>query len=596
MSKLTTEEYLMNVQRSRLVPREHLLSVLKEYSETFQIRNRKKVPLEHLAQFLIEKRLLTQWQHARLLKGQTSGFYLGKYRLLRHLGSGGMSSVYLAEHQHMRRLVAIKVLPVSAKDDPSLLKRFQQEAKAIASLNHKNIVHAYSFDDDGTTYYMVMEYVEGSDLQKLVEKNGPLDPITAAYYIRQAAEGLAHAHGKGLIHRDVKPGNLLVDAAGTVKLMDLGLVQIVQDDTGLTREQKGAIIGTADYLAPEQAVDSHSIDHRADLYALGATFYFLLTGSPPFPTGTIAQRLVKHQIEEPKPISEFRSDVPPALVEIVSTLMAKKPVDRYQAAEAVVEALDIWLDLQDEQEVSANTEKAALLGLPSLDSGAWERSEVRSPFAADSSTGEVVVRDVFDSESVSVLDVNDLSGVHRAASRKSSRRFLMIAVALLLGVAVAAGAGFALTNSQAAEQEIVAEAYLGVNLRDAPAQEVSVWINGEQFPLPSKGPVEFGLPQGKHEVAVFRTGCKPYRLTVTIPEGQRREIVPPWHWTEERVRKRQLELLSLQIEQTLSAEPSDPAEIRRLNETLIAFQDRWPQTPESRSAEKLQKKLQRLGE
>ena len=214
-----------------------------------------------------------------------------------------MSSVYLAEHVLMQRRVAIKVLPKDRVEDSSYLARFHREAQAAAALDHRNIVRAYDVDNDGSNHYLVMEYVEGRDLQHIVKEDGPLDYAAAAEYIRQAAEGLAHAHQAGLIHRDVKPANLLVDQKNVVKVLDLGLARFTDESkASLTVAFDENVLGTADYLAPEQALDSHGVDARADIYGLGCSLYYLLTGHPPFPGGTLPQRLMMHQKQPPPSI------------------------------------------------------------------------------------------------------------------------------------------------------------------------------------------------------------------------------------------------------------------------------------------------------
>ena len=195
-------------------------------------------------------------------------------------------------------------------------------------------------DNDGSIHYLVMEYVEGRDLQHIVKEDGPLDYAAAAEYIRQAAEGLAHAHQAGLIHRDVKPANLLVDQKNVVKVLDLGLARFTDEDkASLTVAYDENVLGTADYLAPEQALDSHGVDARADIYGLGCSLYFLLTGHPPFPGGTLPQRLMMHQKQPPPSIYLDRPDAPPDLVDICLKMMAKKPDQRYQSAAEVAKVL-----------------------------------------------------------------------------------------------------------------------------------------------------------------------------------------------------------------------------------------------------------------
>ncbi len=251
-----------------------------------------------------------------------------------------MSSVYLAEHTRMADKRAIKVLPRTRVKDATYLARFQLEAKAIASLNHPNIVSAYDIDNEGDTHYIVMEYVQGVDLQVLVRRDGPRSPAEAALLLAQAADGLQHAHERGVIHRDVKPANILLDTNGRIRLLDMGLALVAaQDEESLTVVHNENVLGTADYLAPEQALNSHKVDHRADIYGLGCTLYFLLTGKPPFPEGTLAQRIAKHQREMPASIRKYRNDCPGELEGICVKMMQKEPEYRYQSAADVAEAL-----------------------------------------------------------------------------------------------------------------------------------------------------------------------------------------------------------------------------------------------------------------
>ena len=338
MSKLKVESFLDLVRRSGLVEHDQLdrtVSVLEQENAGQKLSDSRIV-----AKRLVDVGLLTDWQSQNLLNGRHKGFFLGKYKLLGHLGTGGMSSVYLAEHVVMRRRVAIKVLPQDRVEDSSYLQRFLREAQMAAALEHPNVVRAYDIGQEGKVHYLVMEFVEGRDLYELVKHEGPLPYDMAARFIGQAATGLAHAHAKGLIHRDVKPANLLVDAKGTVKILDLGLARFTHDeDYSLTIAHDEEVLGTADYLAPEQALNSHEVDARADIYSLGCTLYYVLTGHPPFPEGTLAQRLMKHQHEEPTPIVDDRPDVPVELVRICNKMMVKKPAERYQSALEVRQAM-----------------------------------------------------------------------------------------------------------------------------------------------------------------------------------------------------------------------------------------------------------------
>jgi len=298
-----------------------------------------------LAAWFIDRNLLTQWQVDNLLSGKHKGFRLGSYKLLGKLGRGGMSTVYLAEHELMRRRAAIKVLPRRRVDDSSYLARFHREAQAAAALDHPNIVRIYDVSSDGNVHFIAMEYIEGRDLQSLVATQGRLDFDTAADYIAQTALGLQHAHEAGLIHRDVKPANCLANAKGLIKVLDMGLAKFNEENeaVSLTIAHDENVLGTADYLSPEQAIDSHNVDHRSDIYSLGCTFYFLLTGHAPFPEGSLAQRLLKHQREMPRGILEERPDAPRDLVAICNRMMDKLPDRRYQSAGEVAEVLAEWL-------------------------------------------------------------------------------------------------------------------------------------------------------------------------------------------------------------------------------------------------------------
>jgi serine/threonine protein kinase len=335
----TVSEFLDLVRRSGVVEEKRLDAYVEK------LRTAESVPAEpaKLAGLLVRDGLVTQFQAEQILLGKWRRFTIGKYKVLERLGSGGMGSVYLCEHKLMRRRVAVKVLPSAKARDESALHRFYREARAVAALDHANIVHAYDIDQDGDLHFLVMEYVDGASLQELIRKTGPMDPIRAAHYIRQAAMGLAAAQQRGLVHRDIKPGNILIDRTGCVKILDMGLARFFNDeDDNLTKKFDENVLGTADYLAPEQAIDSHEVDVRADIYSLGATFYFMLTGKTPFGDGTVAQKLIWHQTRQPKSLASVRPDLPAGMAAVVDKMMAKDPGQRYQTPAALAEALAPW--------------------------------------------------------------------------------------------------------------------------------------------------------------------------------------------------------------------------------------------------------------
>lgn len=334
----TTEEFLDLLRKSGVVEENRLTAWLDK------ARGEGLYPAEpqKLAETMLRQGLLTDFQAEQLLQGKWRRFSIGKYKVLERLGAGGMGSVFLCEHKLMRRRVAVKVLPTGPAQDASALERFQREAQVIASLDHPNIVRAYDIDQDEDLHYLVMEYVDGASLQDLIRRAGPLSPVRAAHYIRQAAIGLQHAHEtKNIVHRDIKPGNVLVDRLGTVKILDMGLARFFHDDKdNITQKYDESVLGTADYLAPEQALDSHAVDIRADIYSLGATMYYCLTGKTPFPDGSVAQKLIWQQTRQPKSVTSFRSDVPAELLAVMDKMMAKDPAQRYQRPDEVAAALD----------------------------------------------------------------------------------------------------------------------------------------------------------------------------------------------------------------------------------------------------------------
>ncbi len=336
-SPTTAEELIDLAKKSGVVDEKRLNAVLEK------LRGTSGIPAEpgKLAGIFVRDGVLTHFQAEQFLLGKWRRFTIGKYKVLEQLGKGGMGSVYLCEHKFMRRRAAVKVLPAAKAEDPSSLERFYREARAVAALDHPNIVRAYDIDQDDKLHFLVMEYVDGSSLQEIIKRHGPLDIIRACHYVRQAAIGLQHAHQTaGLVHRDIKPGNILVDRNGVVKILDMGLARFFHDeDDILTKKYDENVLGTADYLAPEQALDSHGVDIRADIYSLGATFYFILTGSTPFSEGTVAQKLIWHQTRQPKPVRGIRPEVSVELAALIEKMMAKDPAQRYQTPTELADAL-----------------------------------------------------------------------------------------------------------------------------------------------------------------------------------------------------------------------------------------------------------------
>ncbi|MGH7128385.1 MAG: serine/threonine-protein kinase, partial [Planctomycetaceae bacterium] len=262
-----------------------------------------------------------------------------RYQLLELLGRGGMGAVFKAEHRLMQRCVALKLIRKDLTEKADSLERFQREIRAAAKLGHPNIVAAYDAEQAGDVHFLVMEYVAGTSLDRLLAERGPLPVRDACDYVMQAAEGLQHAHERGMVHRDIKPQNLMLTPDGQVKILDFGLAYFVSEAGGEQLTALGSMMGTPDYMAPEQARDAHAADIRADIYSLGYTLYHLLTGQVPFPKGSQIEKVMAHIERRPEPITEFRDDVPPVVVRVFERMTAKTPQERFQTPEAVARAL-----------------------------------------------------------------------------------------------------------------------------------------------------------------------------------------------------------------------------------------------------------------
>jgi serine/threonine protein kinase len=379
--------FLTNLRQSGLVEAAQLETILGQLPET----NRGRV----IARELVARGLLTKFQAEMLLAGRTSGFQLGQYRILDQLGQGGMGRVFKAVHQTMNRIVALKVVTSQLVKTEQGRQLFMREVRAAARLMHPNIVTAYDANQISDRHFMVMEFVDGPNLEQLVREQGPLPVGQACDFVRQAAQGLQFALENHMVHRDIKPANLLVQRASgsardtqcIVKILDFGLARLHQrnpnDEPGTQTilTKANTVMGTPDFLSPEQARDLHKVDIRSDLYSLGCTFYYLLTGRLPFPGGTTLEKLVRHGTEEPTPVESLRPEVPAAMAAIVRRLMAKQPAERFQTPAELAAALapfavntgGTWSDpdptkaFLDLNEFAGDQEKPAIRSMPGED-------------------------------------------------------------------------------------------------------------------------------------------------------------------------------------------------------------------------------------
>ena len=291
-----------------------------------------------LARQAIQAGLVTLWQAQQLLAGRFTGYQIDRYVLLDMIGQGGMGRVYRAKDTRLNRQVALKLLSPERVNIPRAILRFQREARVGAQLQHENLVRIYDEGMSNGKCYLVMEYIEGKNIGQLIAENGTMPPALAARLARQVALGLQHAQQKGLIHRDVNPCNILVTRDGTAKLTDLGLAIDLADQAQVTRD--GATVGTFDYISPEQARHSHSVDTRSDIYSLGCTLYHMLAGQVPFPAPSLMEKLLAHQTGDPEPLEELVPGLPEGLSDVVRRMMQKSPDDRYPTPLAVAQALE----------------------------------------------------------------------------------------------------------------------------------------------------------------------------------------------------------------------------------------------------------------
>jgi len=292
-----------------------------------------------LAKELVRRGWLTVYQVNQLFQENGQELVLGPYRLMDFLGKGGVSQVFKAWHTHRHCIVAVKVIYGDLVSNPEAFGRFQRELRVVTKLAHPNVVQAIDDNPIGNAHFYAMEFIEGTDLGKLVQYGGPLPLEQACDAVRQTALGLAHAHELGLVHRDIKPHNLVrIADSAQVKILDFGLARL-RSAPGQTAPDiltaEGAMIGTADYISPEQARDARGVDIRADIYSLGCTFHYLLTGQPPYPGGSFVQKAFKHQNAPPPAIPNLQ----PEVAAILTKMMAKKPEERFQTPAEVAEAL-----------------------------------------------------------------------------------------------------------------------------------------------------------------------------------------------------------------------------------------------------------------
>jgi serine/threonine protein kinase/DNA-binding response OmpR family regulator len=376
--KLTREEFLRNLGESGLITPEELKSSLDALPDPLEPDG------DTLALRLVAAGKLTMFQAKAVRERRFSELLIGNYQVLDRLGAGGMGTVYKARHRRMKRVVAIKVLTKSADQSDKFVQRFQREVEAVARLSHPNIVLAHDADEAEVGHFLVMEFVDGKDLASIVEQRGPLPVQEAVDCILQAGRALDYAHKQGIIHRDIKPANLMRDSSGVVKVADLGLARFSEhvDSAGKAASaltQAGTIMGTVDFMSPEQAMGATDIDHRTDIYSLGCTLHYLLLGRPPYEGPTLMAVLVMHREAAIPSMRKARAEISPSLDLVFQRMVAKKPADRYATMAEAVHALET-LSVPVEQPARVQDLRSATVAfVPSADAAEFQLLEEPAP-------------------------------------------------------------------------------------------------------------------------------------------------------------------------------------------------------------------------
>jgi serine/threonine protein kinase len=351
------------VIRSRLLP----LDDAKKMYARWLSEGKDSGDVGRFAQWMVANAYVTEYQAGQLARGHADHFFLDQYKVLDRIGKGRMAGVYKAVHP-LGQTVAIKVLPPSRARDARTLRRFQREARMAIKLNHPHVVRTYHLGESDGLHYLVMEYLEGEMLDEVLHRRGKLPPAEAVRLVHQTLTGLQHVHDQGFVHRDLKPGNLMLvpgRVAGqpdttlqaTVKILDIGLGRPLTDPRYAGLTSAGTLLGTPDYMAPEQASDPRAADIRADIYSLGCVFYHALTGRPPFPDTNVVTQMIRHATEPPRPMKELNAAVPDGLQPIVTRMLAKDPAQRYAVPAQAAKALEIFLVAGNEPSSAENDPK-----------------------------------------------------------------------------------------------------------------------------------------------------------------------------------------------------------------------------------------------
>ncbi len=376
-----------------------------EFRRTLAGGNKNSVSAEDLAKELVRARRLTKFQASAIYQGKTQGLIFGDYLVLDKIGTGGMGKVFKAKHRQSERIVALKVMSTQAMKSPKAVRRFKQEANAAKRLNHPHIVATYDAGEVDSMHFLIMQFVDGDNLRSQVKSRGPLPIPEVIDYTIQVAEGLEYAHNVGVIHRDIKPSNLLLDKTGQVWILDMGLARIEENEEsedGPRLTVQGQMLGTAEYMSPEQVEDPRFANAASDVYSLGCTMYYLLTGTPPYRGNSVPETLILHAQSPIPRLKSRRPDASDDLENIFRRMLSKNPAERFGTAAEVLVALKRLRDGEAQHlppvpvNVSQDTEVSAVSNerfsrdflnqsLMSMETG-MPKKEMSLPFAGDQST------------------------------------------------------------------------------------------------------------------------------------------------------------------------------------------------------------------